>query len=329
MTVPARSRATVAPPAASRHDVVVLALPGVVALDLSIPAQLFAERYPTPYRVTVCAAEPGEVMTSGGFAVRVAAGLAALADADTVVVPGYWPPGEPPPSAVLDSLRAAYGRGSRVVSICTGAFALAAAGILDGRSATTHWRQAGLLARLYPDVRVDRDALYVDEGRVMTSAGVAAGIDLCLHIIRSDLGATVANTIARDIVAAPYRTGGQSQYVERCVPPEQGVSLADTRAWVLGRLHRPLTVADLARHARLSERTLTRRFVAETGVPPMRWVLTARLDLARELLERGDLGIEQIAGLSGFATPGSLRMHFRRVLGTSPRDYRKAFSPAS
>lgn len=327
MTVPVRSRAPVA--AVPRHEVVVLALDGVVALDLSIPAQLFAERYPTPYRVRVCAEEPGEVMTSGGFAVRVAGGLSMLADADTVVVPGYWPPAEPPSPEVLDALRAAYERGGRVVSICTGAFALAAAGILDGRSATTHWRQAGLLARLYPDVRVDRDALYVDEGRVMTSAGVAAGIGLCLHIIRSDLGASVANTIARDIVAAPYRPGGQPQYVERTVPPERGVSLADTRAWVLEQLHQPLTVADLARHARLSERTLTRRFVAETGVSPMQWVLTARLDLARELLERGDLGIEQIAGRSGFGTSGNLRMHFRRALGTSPRDYRRAFSSAS
>ncbi|RIQ13628.1 GlxA family transcriptional regulator [Jiangella rhizosphaerae] len=310
------------------HEVMVLALDGVVALDLSIPAQLFAERYPTPYRVTVCGEQPGEVMTSGGFAVRVAGGLAALADAHTVVVPGYWPPAEPPSRAVLDALRAAHERGARLVSICTGAFALAAAGILDGRRATTHWRQADELARLYPEVRVDRDALYVDEGTVMTSAGVAAGIDLCLHVIRSDLGASVANTIARDIVAAPYRPGGQSQYVERSVPPERGVSLAETRAWALGQLHRPLAVADLARHARLSERTLTRRFVAETGVPPMQWVLAARLDLARELLERGDLGIEQVAGRSGFGTPANLRVHFRRAVGTTPRDYRKAFSPA-
>lgn len=311
-----------------QHAVVVLALDGVVALDLSIPTQLFAERYRTPYQVQVCAEAPGEVMTSGGFAVQVTHGLTTLAVADTIVVPGFWPHVRPASSAVLDALSTAYDRGARVVSICTGAFALAASGVLRGRSATTHWRYADQLAERYPDVRIDRDALYVDEGNVMTSAGVAAGIDLCLHIIRKDLGAIVANTIARDIVAAPYRTGRQSQYIERSIPHSRDVSLAETRSWVLGRLHRPLNVIDLARHASLSERTLTRRFVAETGVSPMQWVRTARIDLARELLERGELSIEQVAARSGFGTAANLRVHFRRALGTSPRDYRKALSPA-
>jgi transcriptional regulator GlxA family with amidase domain len=309
----------------SPHEVVVLALDAVVPLDLSIPAQVFGERYATPYRMTLCAAGSGEVMTGAGFALRAAGGLELLRGADTVVVPGFLPRVRPAP-AVLEALATAHDRGTRMVSICTGAFALAAAGILDGRSATTHWRYTDQLAARHPRVRVDRDALYIDEGTVLTSAGIAAGIDLCLHIVRRDLGTKAANEIARDLVAAPHRPGGQSQYIERSVPPERGIALAETRTWALGRLHLPLAVADLARHAGLSERSLTRRFVAETGVPPLQWVVAARVDLARELLERGDLSIEQIAARCGLGTPANLRLHFRRRLGTTPRDYRRTFS---
>ncbi|WP_188190419.1 GlxA family transcriptional regulator [Nonomuraea sp. SYSU D8015] len=307
------------------HRVAVLALHRVIPFDLGIPTSVFAQRSGTPYRMTVCAEKPGEVATDAGFAVRVTGGLNMARRADTIIVPGYALDARPAP-AVLELLAKAHDQGKRIVSICTGAFALAAAGVLDGRQATTHWRHADQLAEQFPRVRVNRDALYVDEGSVLTSAGISAGIDLCLHIARTDLGARVANDIARDIVAAPHRGGGQSQYIQRSVPPERGTSLAATRAWALGQLHRPLTVADLARHAGLSERTLARRFVAETGVSPLQWLLAARIDLAREYLERNDLSIEQIADRCGLGTPANFRTHFRRLLGTSPADYRKTFA---
>ncbi|MFB4316981.1 helix-turn-helix domain-containing protein [Actinomadura sp. 21ATH] len=307
------------------HRVAVLALDRVIPFDLGIPMLVFADL--EPYRTTLCAASPGDVATAAGFTMRVDRGPDAARRADTIIVPGYEAAGPPAPP-VLDLLARAHDRGARVVSICTGAFALAAAGLLDGRRATTHWRHAGRLAAEFPRVRVDRDALYVDEGTVLTSAGVSAGIDLCLHIVRSDLGARVANDVAREIVAAPHRGGGQSQYIRRSVPPERGTSLAATRDWALERLRHPLTVADLARHAGVSERTLARRFVAETGVPPLRWLLAARVDLARELLERGDLSVAQIADRTGLGTVANLRTHFRRLVGTSPADYRRTFTAA-
>ncbi len=310
----------------ANHRVAVLALDCVITMDLSIPAQIFTDREQTPYRMQLCGRSPGPVRTTSGFPVIAQRGLAALRYADTVVVPGFSPHDAPLPGDVLDALRGAYARGTRMVSICTGAFALAAAGILDGHSATTHWRYADDLAARYPRISVEAGVLYVDAGRVLTSAGVACGIDLCLHIVRNDFGTAVANRVARDIVAAPHRGGGQAQYVERCVPPERGTTLAGTRAWALHNLHRALLVADLARHANLSERTLARRFVAETGMPPLQWLLAARVDLARELLERGDLSVEQVADLSGLGSAANLRLHFRRLVGTSPGAYRKTFA---
>nr|WP_042179625.1 helix-turn-helix domain-containing protein [Kibdelosporangium sp. MJ126-NF4]CEL13924.1 Transcriptional regulator, AraC family [Kibdelosporangium sp. MJ126-NF4]CTQ88291.1 Transcriptional regulator, AraC family [Kibdelosporangium sp. MJ126-NF4] len=307
------------------HRVAILVLDRVIPFDLGIPVLVFEQRQFTPYRMTLCAETPGDVMTTAGFTVRVNGGLHVARRADTIIVPGYAPDARPTP-AVSNLLARAHDRGKRIVSICTGAFALAAAGVLDGRKATTHWRHADRLAEEFPRVRVDRDALYIDEGTVLTSAGVAAGIDLCLHIVRTDLGSRIANDIARDIVAAPHRGGGQSQYIERSVPPERGTSLSATRAWALGRLQRPLTVADLARHAGLSERTLARRFVAETGVSPLQWLLAARIDLARELLEREDLSVAQIANRCGIGTVANLRTHFRRLVGTSPTDYRGTFA---
>lgn len=307
------------------HRVAVLVLDGVLPLDLGIPAQVFARRPGLPYRLTLCAAEPGQVTTAAGFAVTVEAGPEALRRADTVIVPGFTPHLRTYDPAVLDALRAAHARGRRVVSICTGAFALAAAGILDGLTATTHWQHAGDLAA-HPGVTVVPEVLYVDEGSVLTSAGVAAGIDLCLYLVRRDLGARTANGIARGLVAAPHRDGGQAQYVPRPLPEAPGdSSLAATRAWALGRLAEPLTVADLAAHAHVSPRTFARRFVAETGVTPLRWLLTARVDRARELLEYGDTGIDLVAEQSGLGSPSNLRLHFRRVLGTSPSAYRAAF----
>jgi transcriptional regulator GlxA family with amidase domain len=310
------------------HRIAVLALDAVVPLDLAIPAQVFGNYPEAPYALTVCAAAAGPVPTSAGFKVIADAGVEALAEADTVLVPGFSPHLRVPPDAVLDALRSAHERGARMVSICTGAFALAAAGVLDGRRATTHWRDAAELAARHRAVRVEPGVLYIDEGEVLTSAGVAAGLDLCLHILRRDHGAALANRIARRIVVPPHRDGGQAQYVEQPVPEQPGGSLAATRAWALERLHEPLTVRTLAAHALVSERTFARRFSAETGVPVLRWLLAQRVDAARAALEATDASIDEIADRCGFGTAANLRKHFHRHLRTTPTAYRRAFAPA-
>jgi transcriptional regulator GlxA family with amidase domain len=304
------------------HRVAVLALPQVVAFDLAMPGQLMRAPH---YEVLVCAVAAGLVETSTGFAVHAAHGLEALRAADTVLVPGFDSTREPPPAAAVAALREADARGARMVSICTGAFALAAAGILDGRRATTHWDSAARLARMYPRVTVDPDVLFVDEGRVLTSAGVAAGIDLCLHLVRGDHGAAVAHAAARRTVVAPQRDGGQSQFIERAVA-ERGTGLARTRAWALERRAEPLSVAQLARHACCSERTFARRFREETGLPPLRWLVHQRVLEARRMLESGDAPIEVVAARCGFGTAAGLRLHFRRATGTTPTAYRAAWA---
>jgi transcriptional regulator GlxA family with amidase domain len=306
------------------HRVVALALPDVVAFDLSVPAQVFG-RYEGPYAFEACAERAGRVPTTTGFSVHVDRGLEALAQADTVIVPGFDPPAWELSGAVLAALRAAHARGARVGSICTGAFALAEAGLLDGRRATTHWAHAARLARMYPAVEVDPDVLYVDEGDVVTSAGVAAGIDLCLHLVRHDAGAEAANAIARQIVVAPHRDGGQAQFVDAPLPAADERGLAPTRAWALDRLREPLTVAAMAAHAGCSERTFARRFRSETGTTPLQWLLRERVLHARRLLEATDLAIEDVACEAGFGTAASLRTHFRRSTATSPVAYRRAF----
>jgi transcriptional regulator GlxA family with amidase domain len=245
--------------------------------------------------------------------------------ADTVIVPGLVDHSRVFSDDVLDTLRYVHRRRRRIVSICTGAFVLAAAGLLDGLSATTHWRDVDELARRYPRVTVDRNVLYVDNGEVLTSAGVASGIDVCLHVVRRDLGATAANRLARLIVAAPHRDGGQAQFVETPVGIADG-SLATSRGWALDHLAEPLAVRDLARHAGVSERTIARRFVEETGLPPLRWLLGVRIQRARELLEIADLSIDQVAERCGLGTAANLRLHFRRVVGTTPTAYRRAFT---
>ena len=306
------------------HRVAALVVGEVVAFDLAIAAQVFG-REPGLYRWEVCAPAPGAVPTATGFDVVVPHGLEALACADTVVVPGIGDRGWPVAPAALEALRAAAQRGARVASICTGAFVLAAAGLLDGRRATTHWAYARRLAEAFPAVTVDPDVLYVDEGPVLTSAGIAAGIDLCLHLVRRDHGADVANAVARRMVVAGHRDGGQAQFLERPLPPASGGGLAGTRAWIEESLGRPLGVEDMARHAGCSPRSFARRFRAETGATPHQWLIARRVAEAQRLLEATDLPIEHVASASGFGTAAGLRQHFARALRTSPTAYRRTF----
>lgn len=304
------------------HRVAVVALPGVVAFDLSVPAQIFGHRVErSRYALTVCGAAAGPVRTSTGFSLVADAGVEAIGAADTVVVPGIAPTDGPFDVGVLDELRRSR---ARLMSICTGAFVLAEAGVLDGLRATTHWYDAPALAARFPRVEVDASVLYVDEGRVLTSAGVAAGIDLCLHVVRLDHGADVANAVARRMVVAPHRSGGQAQFVDRPLPPADG-GLEATRAWALERLDRPLTVRELARHAAFSERSFLRRFSAETGTSPLRWLHAQRVAEARRLLEATDLPIEDVAGRCGLGSATNLRRHFARATQTTPSAYRRAF----
>jgi AraC family transcriptional activator FtrA len=296
----------------------------VEAFDLAIPAQVFADPgLPRRYEFTVCAPAAGLVRSTTGFSVQAEYGLEALAAADTVVVPGYLPlddPGE----RVCSALRQAAARGARMVSVCTGAFALAAAGLLDHRRATTHWQYADQLAARYPAVKVDPDVLWVDEGAVLTSAGLAAGIDLCVQLVRADHGSEAAVSVARRMVVAPHRDGGQAQWLERPVPAP-GEGLAATCQWALEHLADPLTVADLARHAGWAPRTLARRFTAQTGMAPLRWLTAARIGEARRLLEATDLPVEVIAARCGLGTAANLRLHLARDAGTTPTAYRVAY----
>jgi transcriptional regulator GlxA family with amidase domain len=307
----------------SRHRVAVLTLPGVLALDLGIPVQTFGTD--PHYDVTVCADPAAGPIRSGGFEVIAAAGLEALDKAGTVVVPGYEIPDAPVPGSVLRALRAVHARGGRIVSICTGAFTLAAAGLLDGRPATTHWQETGRLQRLYPQICVASDRLFVDDADILTSAGVTAGIDLCLHIIRRDHGAAAANTRARALVAPPQRAGGQSQFIERLRPAASGTELAAIRDWMLATLAHHHILDALAQRAHMSRRTFARRFREETGTSPLAWLTSARIEWARELLEITTVPIEQIGHLSGLGSPAALRATFRRHLGTSPQQYRTLF----
>ncbi|MFW6694758.1 GlxA family transcriptional regulator [Streptomyces sp. MAR4 CNX-425] len=305
----------------------VLVLEGAKPLDAGIPAQVFSTRRSMPYEVRVCGAAPGLVAGGDGLSYHVAHGLSALTWADIVFVPGYrFPDRDDPPPAVTAALIAAHRRGARLAAISTGAFALAATGLLDGRRATTHWHYTRALAAKHPAVRVDENVLFVDEGSVLTSAGAASGIDLCLHILRGDLGVAASNHAARRLVAAPYRSGGQAQYVPRSVPEPLGERFAATREWALRRLGEPLTLAALARHAGVSARTFSRRFADDTGYTPMQWVMRARVDVARELLERSEQSVEQIADHVGLGTGANLRLHFQRILGTTPSEYRRTFA---
>jgi transcriptional regulator GlxA family with amidase domain len=278
--------------------------------------------------VLVCAPDPGPVESTGSLRVIVPHGLDVLAGADTVMVTGSGARTDADPR-VLTALRAAAGRGARIASICTGAFVLAQAGLLDGRSATTYWVQAGALGHHFPSVRVLPDVLFVEDGPVLTSAGLTAGVDLCLHMVRTDHGAAVANAVARLTLVSAVRHGGEEQPVARQVVAPGGSSLAGTRGWALERLDRPLSSAELAAHAGVSVRTLHRRFLAEAGVSPLQWLLTQRIERARELLESTDLPVEQVADRSGLGGADSLRRHLVQRVGLTPRAYRAKFARAA
>ena len=316
---------------AGEHRVVVLALPGVVPLDLTIPLQAFGPWPPylyemiglvPPYRVELVSA--GEIGVGEWLRAASPAPLERLITADTVVVPGTMDPALLPPREAVEALRAAGLRGVRMLSICTGAFALAEAGLLDGRQATTHWRWADELRARYPRVDVTERELFVDEGDVITSAGVLAGADLCLHVVRRDLGQHVANALARFLVSPPQREGGQAQYTTE--PPVRQDELARITAWVIEHLDGPLTVELIADHAHLSVRTLSRRFRATLDVSVMEWVVRQRVARARDLLETTDRSITDIAYASGFGSVESLRVQFAEHTRTSPSRYRATFA---
>ena len=313
------------------HEVVVLAVETTMAFEVGLPHAFLggavgADGEPL-YRVRTASLDGGPVRTSAGYAILPDHDASALATAGTVVVPGVY--GGPELDGVVDpAVREALttaAASARVVSICTGAFVLAAAGLLDGRPATTHWAHAAAFARLFPQVALDPDVLFVDDGDVLTSAGNAAGIDLLLHVVRRDHGSEVANDVARRRVVAPWREGGQAQFVDRPLPGPGDTSTAATRTWALDRLAEPLPLEQLAAHAAMSVRTFTRRFRQETGLSPARWLVQQRVALARELLERTDEPVEKIAEAAGFGTTANLRQHLHTAVGVAPLAYRRTF----
>jgi transcriptional regulator GlxA family with amidase domain len=315
-----------------RHRVAVLVRHGVIPMELGIVHQLFRSAVSAAgealYQVLTCAPARGEVRTDADFPITVTCGPEALAEADTVIVPATHPDETEACGVLPAALAAALGRirpGARIASICTGSFVLAAAGLLDGRRATTHWMSAGQFGRLFPAVELDPDVLYTDEGNVLTSAGEAAGIDLCLHMIRRDHGSAVANTVARRAVVPPHRDGGQAQFIQQPVPQARDSSTAPARTWALSHLGEPLSLRNLAAQASMSVRTFTRRFRDETGISPAQWLAQQRVEYARQLLENTDLPIDRIAARAGFGTATSLRQHLHATLGISPSLYRNTF----
>lgn len=310
------------------HVVTVAVTPGAPIFELAVPCEVFGIDRPELvdpwYEFRLCAVEPGPTPVAGGFSVEAPKGLEALADSDTIIVAACTNVHAAPSPALLEALRDAHARGARIAAICSGAFVLAAAGLLAGRRATTHWMHADELSRRYPDVEVDPSVLYVQAGTIFTSAGTAAGLDLCLELVRQDHGAGVANMLARRLVVPPHRGGGQAQFVETPIR-EAGDSLAGLLDWALARLGEPLTLADLARAAHLSTRTLARRFQTAVGMTPMQWLLAQRIRRAQQLLEVTDEPVERIAELAGFGSPANLRQHFARFTGVSPLSYRRTF----
>ncbi|GAA2112316.1 GlxA family transcriptional regulator [Actinomadura alba] len=321
----------------SIRSVAVAVIDDMPVYELAIACEIFgmvkaSPAGPPSYDVRLCAERPGRTRTESGLVVHTAHGLTDLSDADTVIVPAVphacLESGLEFPPDLVEAIRRAGAAGARVVSFCSGAFVLAAAGLLDGRRATTHWLHADTLAERHPRVRVDASVLYVDEGEVLTSAGRSAALDLCLHLVRRDLGAHVANQVARRMVVPAHRPGGQSQYIDLSVPEAGDDGLGPVLQWACAHLDRPLTVDDLATRARMSQRTFVRRFHATTGTTPLRWLLGQRLMRAQALLERTDLPIDQVGERSGLGSAANLRRHFALNVGVTPTDYRRAFRDA-
>lgn len=315
------------------HRVAAVAFDGMAPFELGVVVEVFG--LPRPelgavdwYTLDVCAENPNPptpLDAVGGFGLVARHGLDTLAAADTLIVPGQRVDAAVSP-ALCDALRTGHARGARIVSICSGAFALAAAGLLDGRRAATHWRYAAELQRRHPAIEVDADVLYVDDGDVLTSAGSAAGIDLCLHLVRRDHGAQIANHVARRLVVSPHREGGQAQFVEQPVAPVAADDpVARTMAWALERLDQPLSLPAMARHAHLSPRSFTRHFRRATGTSPARWLLDQRVRASLELLEESGLAVEQVGAEVGIPNPAAFRRHFARAMGVAPASYRRAF----
>jgi transcriptional regulator GlxA family with amidase domain len=310
------------------HPIAVLAFDQISPFHLAVPCAVFGESHPgaPPFELRVCAAEPGALMTTAGFGLSLAAGLEALKGARTVIVPSWRDPQERPPQVLLDALRRAHKAGAQLVGLCLGAYVLAEAGLLDGRRATTHWAYAQDFAARYPQVEVDADVLYIDEGDVLTSAGTAAGIDACLHLLRRQYGAGPANSVARRLVVPPHRQGGQAQFIEQPLPE----TARDTRlAAVIERVRADLRQAhsldSLADSVSMSRRSFTRHFRQLTGTTVGAWLLSERLARSQALLEGSDQTIEQIADLAGFGSAVSLRQHFRSAFGVAPTAWRQTF----
>lgn len=310
------------------HRVAVVAFDRISPFHLSVPCLVFGDFAPSAqaYELRVCAAEPGPLRTTAGFELAVGHGLEALDSAQTIIVPSWRDPQERPPQVLLDALVAAHRRGALLVGLCLGAYVLAEAGLLDGRRATTHWALARDFAARYPQVRVEPDVLYLEDGSLLTSAGTAAGIDCCLHLLRQHWGAEVANKVARSLVVPPHRQGGQAQFIEQPLPATaRDDRLADLLDWVRASLDRPHSLDSLADRALMSRRSFTRHFRQLTGGTLGDWLLAERLALSQRLLEGTDQPIDRIAGLAGFGSPVSLRYHFGRTFGVSPSHYRQSF----
>jgi AraC family transcriptional activator FtrA len=310
--------------------VVALAYDGLGTFEFGIVVEIFGLRRTGLgvewYDFEVCSLERGPIRATGGITVQTRRGLRALRDAGTIVIPGWRLDGEPPPKALVSALRSAHAAGARLVSICSGVFLLAAAGLLEGKRVTAHWRHVDRFTTHFPNIRVEPGVLYVDEGSILTSAGSSAGIDLCLHIVRRDYGAAIANQIARRLVMPPHREGGQAQYIEDPMRSAAAGGLAPVLEWAQSRLGKSMSVDDLARKAAMSPRTFARQFRQQAGTTPHRWLTHQRVMEAQRRLEKTDAGIDRIAEAVGLQTAATLRHHFQLVLGTSPAAYRRRFS---
>ena len=316
-----------------RNTIAVLAFDNISPFHLTVPCVVFGEDrrdMGVPrFELLVCGVERRRLMTSAGFHIEARDSLADLARASTVIVPSWRDPDERPPEKLLKAVRDAHARGARVVGLCLGAFVLAEAGLLDGRAATTHWAWADTFSARFPRVRLDPDSLYIDEGDVVTSAGNAAGIDCCLHLLREQVGAEIANRVARRLVVAPHRRGGQAQFIEQPMPADPGSDrLSKTLEWATRNLQADMTLDSLADRAAMSRRTFTRRFRSLTGSSVTRWLNDQRIAYAQRLLETTEHSVERVAEMAGFGTPMTMRLRFSQSLGTSPAAYRKTFRAA-